>query len=167
MVTRSQITSAVYSKMGIKSDSTIFDLTATVIPKVQSYYESICSGNVTNILEQMRAYKAPFLRFLFRSEFFYNPTAPTLTTSASIGDVILNVDTSNLSASGWVLIEGQVIKYSGKTASTLTGLSPAVQLPIDGGTTVFQVFQLPVDLNKPFEAIQLKDERPVNFIDDR
>jgi len=166
-VNLAQIADGVYGKMGIPSTSTIFDRTKIVIPKINSVYLNTCMGYVANILDQTKTYKAPFLRVLSRSDFIHNPTATTLSSDANKGDLVLSLDTTNYLATGWVLVEGQVIKYTGKSATQLTGLSPAVQVKIESGKAVYQLFPFSGDISKPYQLQQVQDDFTVNFIDDR
>lgn len=91
--------------MGMPSTSTIFDRTKVVVPKINSVYLNTCMGYVASILDQSKTYKAPFLRFLSRSEFIHNPTVTTLSSDANVGDLVLSLDTTNYLSSGWVLVE--------------------------------------------------------------
>lgn len=70
---------------------------------------------------------------------FWNANANTTTTTITlIGAVTIDmVTTANLAASGDIMIEGEIISYSGKTASQLTGVT-GVDANHASGSTVIQ-----------------------------
>jgi hypothetical protein len=116
-LTLSDITDRIYKKMWIKSDSTIFDRSTIVIPKLNLFISDICAGQVTNILNPTVTYKAWFLRFLAKKYFFKTVSPVKLTASTSWWTV--SFDTTNFATSWAVIINGNIIKYTGKTATTI------------------------------------------------
>jgi len=123
MTTRLQITDAIYTEMGIKSDSTVFERNAVVLPKLQNILNNIAAGKITSILDKQQTFEVPLIEQLSRSLFFYNPVFTTLTANANIGDSTLSLDTTNYLSSGSVIINENNIKYTGKTSTTLTGVT--------------------------------------------
>lgn len=167
MTTRLQITDAIYTEMGIKSDSTIFDRDKVVIPKLQNILNNIAKGKITSILDKTQTFDVPLIEELSRSIFFYNPVFVSLSADANIGDVVLNLDTTNYLSAGTVCINENLITYTGKTSTQLTGVS-GIQMKHLGGDTVAQVFERPTNLYKNYKLIDVKNQEPeISFIDDR
>ena len=167
MTTRLQITDAIYTEMGIKSDSTVFERNAVVLPKLQNILNNIAAGKITSILDKTQTFDVPLIEQLSRSIFFYNPVSGTLNADANIGDVTIDIDTTNYLTSGTVCINENCISYTGKSATQLTGVT-GILMKHYAGDDVYQVFERPVNLYKNYELIDVKNPSPaLPFIDDR
>lgn len=165
--TLSQIADATYSAMKIKSDSTVFDRSSRVIPLIRGLERDVTTGSLASLLEQGKAYQSPVLSFMTRQAFYKTVKDPVLSADASSGDVTVSVDTTNLPASGALYGGGCVFTYSGKTATTVTGVSGLVR-DLAAGTSVKLVFATPALYAKPFECYDLDNgEREIDFVDDR
>jgi len=165
-LTLSDITDRIYTKMGIKSDSTVFDRSTIVIPKLNRVVADICAGQVTNIMNPAITYKSGFLRFLAK-KFFFKTHAPVKLTASTTGGTI-SFDTTLFESSGYIIINEDVIAYTGKTATTITGVS-GLSYNHDSGSIVEQIYELPTNAGKNFNLWDIDNKRidPIKFQDDR
>lgn len=164
-LTLSDITDRVYKKMWIKSNSTVFDRSTIVIPKLNLLISDICAWQVTNILDPRITYKAGFLRFLAKKYFFKTKSPVRLTASTSWG---IFFDTTNFETSWAIIINEDIITYTGKTSTWLTWVS-RLSYTHDEWSIVEQVYELPTNAGKNFNLwnIDTKKSNPEKFQDDR
>lgn len=165
LLTLWDITTKIYTKMWIKSDSTIFNRTEIVIPKLNRVISDICAGQVTNILNPDITYKAGFLRFLAKKYFFTIKSSSKLTDSTTSWTI--SFDTTNFDNAWYVIINEDIIQYTGKTATSITGFT-GLSTNHDSASVVEQVYELPTTAGKNFNLWDLKNKtNPIKFIDDR
>jgi hypothetical protein len=105
--------------------------------------QSICMGNVVNPLskEQLKKWQ---LSFLQTDKFYTSIQTVYLTVDAVVGGTTLTLDTTNLEATGVVFIAGNVITYTGKTATQLTWCSNILYAH-EAGLEVTILYTLPTD----------------------
>lgn len=165
LLTLWDVITRIYTKMWIKSDSTIFDKNNIVLPKLNRVISDICAWQVTNIINPNITYKAGFLRFLAKKYFFTTKSPAKLTASTTWGTI--SFDTTDFDSSGYVIINEDIIQYTGKTATSITGFS-WLSTNHDSASIVEQVYELPTTAWKNFNLWNLKNKTyPIKFIDDR
>ena len=108
----------------------------------------------------------PLIEQLSRSLFFYNPVFTTLTANANIGDSTLALDTTNYLSSGTVIVNENIIKYTGKTSTTLTGVT-GIAMKHSAGDNVGQTFEKPANAYKNYDLLDVRNGYSIMFIDDR
>lgn len=85
------------------------------------------------------------LKFLRATTTFLAPVKTTLTTAITTASTILVVsDTTNWDSAGSVWIDGDIITYTGKTSTTLTGVT-GVTVAHNAGVFVYPLKSLPSD----------------------
>lgn len=126
---------------------------------------NICAGMVVNPLtkEVVGKWQLPFL---YTDKYYSNIAPSTLTTAATVGAIVLEIaDTTNYATSGALYIWGQVVTYTGKTATTFTGVS-WVSFAYPVGTQLSQAFVLPTDYMNPVEVVYQNKLRLENVLYD-
>jgi hypothetical protein len=104
----------------------------------------ICNGTIINPLNQQAIRKGK-LSFLDTSAFYSNVNVTTLTADTTIWAVNIDVaDTSAFPTSGNVYIAGNIVAYTGKTATQLTWTT-GVEFAHLSWTQVSIIFALPTD----------------------
>ncbi len=104
----------------------------------------ICNGTVINPLNQQAVIKGK-LSFLDSSEFYSNVNVTTLSANATVGATALSItDTTSYPTSGSVYINGNIVTYTGKTATTFTGCTN-VDFAHLAGSQVSIIFDFPTD----------------------
>lgn len=164
--TLQQITDAVYKHMQFRSDSTVFDRTTVVVPRINRLQDDLVLGSINNVLDPARAFLSPVLSFAQTYAFYRTVNDAVLTQSASSGDTTVYMDTSDLPSAGALHSAGCTFTYSGKTADTVTGVSGLVR-DLDAGEPAKLVFETPIDFGKPFDCEDTGTKSAIEFIDDR
>lgn len=164
--TRLEIDTRVLKLLNEKSSSSTFDETTrhALINEVQS---NVCKGDVVDITNPNNTYKSPFLRFLAKRQFLSSVdpvTAPDITTS----DTEITLTTTYLSSAGYIYIKGDIIQYTGKTATQITGVT-GIASDKKAWDTVKQAYLLPSTAYKGFDLKMVKDNKEtiIPFLDDR
>lgn len=172
MATRAEIVAEVYNIMGQPSDSSNYNAETIVIPKINRLVQRLCRGKYRSILNQ-QSYSAGELDFLKRDFFFTNVTPVSLTTALTTTSTTIEMETANFADSGFVMINSDIIQYTGKTATELTGVT-GIDTDHATGQLIFQLFELPEDISKPFTLFRLnKNQRyepsyfEVPYVDER
>lgn len=154
--TLQEIYNQVYFMMGEPSDSQTFDLNDYVIPTVNQIHSSICRGIVVDeTFNPPRVIKAGDLRFIMKQQFITNVPSVPLSVEANIWDIILNWSFQNFMSAGYIVINGNVIQYTGNTGTTLTGISTTsikIEAKHIAGSVVKQVWLLPAWANQTVEV---------------
>ena len=165
-LTLSNITDKIFKKMWIKSDSTVFDRSDIVIPKLNLIIGDICAWQVTNILNPEITYKSWFLRFLAKKFFFKTKSPVKLTTSTS--GWTISFDTTDFETSWNVIINEDIITYTWKTSTQLTWVT-WLSYNHDEWSIAEQVFELPTNAWKNFNLWNIDREQttPIKYQDDR
>lgn len=93
------------------------------------------------------------LHFLNWDAYYNNVDWTSLTSDATIGDVVLNVaDTSEFPATWCLYLWGQIVEYTWKTPTTFTGVTPLL-FGFIGWTMVSIAFALPTDFSDILNVI--------------
>lgn len=160
--TLDEIVIATYSYLNENRDSTTYDEATKVIPKINDVQFYICQGEYKNILNNTLL-KGGDLRFLRKKIYFNNILPSSLTADVAIGDVVINMDTTNFSNTGYVYVQGNVCKYTGKTPTQLTWVT-GVLCPARIGMKVEQIYLIPNDANRTFKfELQLPYNQTCSF----
>lgn len=132
---------------------------AIVQAKIQNVYSRICHGKVIRLdnWQAINASRLPFLEYRTPIQYYapssitggpYNPGATTLWVA----------DTTNYLTSSYVSIKGNLIKYTGKTATSLTWVT-WVTIIIEDGDLVSQVFPISnINIYKPTRLSYITNE---------
>lgn len=171
--TRWEIISKTYSVLWIPSDSQNYSL-ATVSEKVNSVVKRIMNGRIVSLIERDpygndKVYQCGGLPFREKT-IFYTPV-PTTTLSSDVGlaDVEISFNTSNFASSGAIYISWDIITYTGKTSTKVSGVSWLLSTH-NSGDTVYQLFSLPSDITKAFtlkRTDSMSNMKEIDYQDNR
>lgn len=168
----SEIIADAYRKMAEIDTSTQYDYDV-VKQKANDYHKAVCSGKVQRLFpapghNEIWSITAKRLPFLERKTPIEWNWPIKLTADANIWAVELSLDTTDLASSWAIYIKWCLIKYTNKTATTITGVT-GVTISLSTGDIASPLFQISnMNLYKPFDLIyQVQDqERSVVFIED-
>ena len=146
--TLGDIKTEVYLLMNQSSDSSTYDADTRVQTKINTVIQDVCKGEYRSILSD-EVFKAWDLRFLRGKQAVKRYDNVTLTAELLTTDIELSCDTTNLTDSWSVVINGNVIHYTGKTATELTGVTN-IQMDQDSWEYLRQVFQVETEAFKAF-----------------
>lgn len=148
MATFEQIINATYKQLGEPSDSINYDQTDVVRPKINEVVDRVCKGSIRNVFNNS-LYTAGDLPFRRRQEFYTGIKKQTLNGDTAIGAVTINFDSSDFPTAGYVMIDDNIIQYTGNTGSSITGCTNVV-IEHFGGTYVYPLYTIPTNISKPF-----------------
>jgi len=105
----------------------------------------VCDGTLTDFDNPPLACVKPFLNFLASRAMFTTVNPRPLSVAPTVGGNVLDLpDTSAYTTTGAVWIYGNIVTYTGKTATQLTGCS-GILFAHDAGSPVMQAYALPTD----------------------
>lgn len=165
--TRLEIDNRVVKLLNESSDSTTFDET-TRYQLINEIQESVCKWDLVDITKANEpVFKSPFLRFLAKKQFLKsvdNITVPDI----AVTDTEITLTTTYLSDSGYIYVNGDIIQYTAKTATQITGVT-WISVAHKAGEIAKQAYLLPTDAYKWFDLKIMKDsyEKVIPFLDDR
>ncbi len=111
---------------------------------LNSAQNRICNGTVINPMN-WQAIRKGKLPFLDTSAFYSNISLTTLSADTTVGDTTLDItDTTDFPSTGSIYVAGNIITYTGKTATTFTGCTN-VLFAHQSGSQVSTIFSLPSD----------------------
>ncbi len=119
----------------------------------------ICSGQVNNPFEKWedKSIRKGRMPFLNSDQFYSNLAWTSLTLEAVIWGSTLDASTINYPTSGSLFIDGNMITYTGLTATQFTGIPASGEWSIlfdhITGTRVFAAFNLPTDWMSGIQVI--------------
>jgi len=121
---------------------------------MNSIQQDICAGVITDLtswnLDQLEKWPLPFL---FSDSYFTSVQDTYLTATTSIWATTLNInDTTNFASSGDLWINEDLVTYTGKTATTFTGVT-GVDFAHLWGARVTQLFSLADDFASSVRVI--------------
>ena len=154
--TQEEIYNAVYFMLWEPSDSQTFDLQKYIIPTINQVHSSICKWIVVDeTMNPSRTIKSGDLRFLMKQQFITNVTTVPLTVEAQVGDTTLSWSFTGYMTSGYVVINNNVIQYTGNSWTQLTGIS-TTSIKIEATHIIWslvkQVRLLPAEANQTIEV---------------
>ena len=109
---------------------------------LNSAQNRICNGTVINPMngQAVRKWQLPFLG---TSAMYSNVSQTTLSTATTVGATSLSItDTTNFPSTGSLYINGNIITYTWKTATTFTGITNVLFAHL-AGSDVSVAFTLP------------------------
>lgn len=171
--TRGQITTDTYLTLWIPSDSPNFPL-SLVQKHINNVVRRITNGRIASLTERDsygndRVYQCGNLSFREKNIFYTNIPTTTLTDWVETSDVTISFDTTNFPTSGAIYVWGEIITYTGKTSSTVTGVSWLLTTHI-AWDTVYALYSLPSDITKPFSLNRIDydwNRRDIDYQDSR
>lgn len=167
MLTLAELETRTYGNMGMSSDSSVFDSSTVVRPRIASVYQDVCGGQIADVLKAQTTYVAPPLRPLAKQVFLSVPAPTTSSAAVAAGDTSFPVsDSSAFPASGAIFCQGEVLTYTANVANVLTLSSPAASAH-ESGCAVSAAFAVPADFSKPVDAMQSDDGSIYEYVDDR
>jgi len=105
-------------------------------------------GKIVNVLNPKQILTTGKLWITEWSTYLRTVMNSSLSSDLIVWAVTIACDTTNLASSGWVQIGWQVFAYTGKTSTTLTGITaPTILIP--SGTDVIQLYTMPTNFEKP------------------
>lgn len=131
-----------YSILRETSNSSAYPLTFVDL-LLNAAQQRICLGNVMNPLSwvQLKKWQLPFL---LTDKFYTSIQTVYLSAAATVWGTTLTLTTTNL-ASSWVLyIDGNIITYTAKTATQVTGCTNILYAH-PSGSEVSTVYAVPAD----------------------
>lgn len=148
MATRSEIVSETFIQLWEPSDSSNYDATTVVIPKINQIVSRICKKILINPTTQQRhtAWDLPFLR---GTEFYSSVHKRSLSDEVEIGDTTVSLITTWLDSAWALMVSQDIIKYTNSTATTITWVT-GVDVDQPSWTIVHRLFALPTGITKPF-----------------
>lgn len=160
----------VYSELTpIKSDSPTITIHWVVIPTINDIQKQICLWQVTNMMDRSTTYKATKLDFLTGHLFIDKKRDWILKEELNIGDNEIKTDISLFPNSGYIMINENIIKYTGKDPITwkLTGVD-WIKLSCKSGASIKPLTEYPDDCGYTSELINvLNPDRPIASVDER
>lgn len=140
-----------YDIMREEQDVSAYPL--TLMHSLQNYAQrSICSGGIEDPINKKQVQKWP-LPFLFSDAFYSSVQDSYLSADATVGGTTLTLsNTTNFLSSGQVWIDGNIIAYTGKTSTQLTGVT-GITFAHASGRRVSQLFSLPTDFASAVRVI--------------
>lgn len=154
MATLADIRSETYALLWEPSDSVNYN-TTLVTNRINNIVNRICKWHVRNIITWQQ-YKAWDLSFL-RNEIFYDiPLSVATTAAITSWDDTVSFDTTNFSSEWYVYINWDIIRYTWKTATTITWCT-WTDTDIASWAYVYQVFTLPTGISKPFTVYRVHE----------
>lgn len=149
--TREEIAESAYFKMWEKDTSTVFLKTGNMLEEANRIQRMVCEGRCENILDNT-TYQAGNLMFMQSQNHFSIVSSVALWADIATTDTTITIDTTNFASSGVIMIEDDIISYTGKTSTTLTGVTGiSVRHLASGSTRVRQLYSVPNDLYKPID----------------
>ena len=119
---------------------------------LNSAQQAICSWRVVNPLtkEEVRKWQLPFL---FTDKFYSNVTSTNLSVDTTVWATTLTVwSTADFPSTGTIYIAGNIIPYTGVTATTFTGCSN-VLFAFNAWLEVAIAYPVPSDFASPINIV--------------
>lgn len=170
MATRDDIVTRVYQLLWDPSDVEEFDEETVVLPKVEDVVSRICKGIYINPVTA-QVYRSGYLPFLDASVFYTSVQPIALQADVATNDVVITFDTTNFlnTWNDYIYINGDIIRYTGKTATTITGVT-WISTTHKSGDLVYQLYKLPTSITKPFTLFRMtgnQNKQKVDHVDFR
>lgn len=144
--TLEEILESAYFKMGEKTTSTVFERTGNMLQEANRIQRAICQGRYENIIT-WETYEAWNLIFMQDKKHYQIVPSVGLGADCAAAATSLTVDTTNYATSGKILIDDDIIAYTGTTATSMTGVS-WVDIRHFANDRVRQLYALPDNFYK-------------------
>jgi len=160
------IETRVYYLMSQKTDSSTYDSTNLVKPKINSVVSQICKWNYTSVMDPKKTYVAADLRFLRTKTPVQHYRSISVTADFVVWATEITCTTTNLNATWWsVIYKGNVIHYTGKSATQITWCTNVLIAWTDNDT-MRKLESVSVDTSKPFKLTLWNGfEQEVEYLD--
>lgn len=169
MATFQDIIIETYALLWEPSDWTSdYDEATRVKPRINDVLNRICKGNVRNLVNQQRI-MAGELPFLKRDAFIQSVQPKAIQTAITISSTQIELDTTDYLTSGSILLWQDIISYTGKTATELTGVS-WINISHNWWEKAYQLYPLPNNISLPFTLFVLDrngEQKEVWYVDYR
>lgn len=142
-----------YSCLGVSSDSVNYPLTV-VKECINKLVARVVNGVVYSLIERDQSnnpkkFEAGELPFRKKNQLYIPITPVRLTADITTASVTIPFDTSSFPTTGAIMIQGEIITYTGKTSAQITGTS-APQIAHNEGDRVYPLYTLPASISKPY-----------------
>lgn len=159
--TLKEIYDRVYTMLAEETDVDLFNLEKTVKPTINQVHNNICKGVVADETTQPHTIiRARELRFLNKTTPIVNPGDARTDTDTLVWASYISADTRKLLSSGYVVINGNVIRYRWKNDSMITGIdlgTLGVENAYSVGATIHQVYPIPQDALQTLQLVRDSD----------
>ena len=167
--TRSEIDARVVKLLNEVSDSTTFD-EDTRYALINEVQWAVCKWDLVDITfpgKDKPVIKSPFLRFLAKRQFL-KTVQPITTPVIATTDTEITLTTTFLEDAGYMYVNGDIIQYTAKTATQITGVT-GISTDQKAWEQIKQAYMLPSIAYKGFNLKMVKNgaDTPIDFIDDR
>lgn len=151
-VTLWDIITKIWDEMVQKSTSTTYNR-EKLVNMVNEVWQQITDKQVYNELTNnyIQVSDLPFVNDITAFTIIDNPT---LTTAVAVWDTEIGCTTTDLDASGAIMLWWEVITYAAKTATEITGVS-GILLAHDAGETVQKLYTAPSNFGKPLKFYKM------------
>ena len=146
--TLAEIQSRIYKEMWEPSDSTEYDATDYLTPVINEVQSDIIKWGIKRE-DDGTTLKSPDLRFMRKKSWITWHSNMPLTAGVATTDTTISFTATDSEDSWHVMIDGDVIEYTGKTATTITGCT-GIDTTHEIGDEVRQVYLIPTSAYKTF-----------------
>ena len=147
--TREAMKTLVIQLMNETSNNNTYTASDRDSEKINDVVRRVCSWYVRSALNTQVMYKCLDMPFLRKRQYFQNKDAIALTEAVTPWDDEIFLDTTNLEATGAIYCQWCVMPYTGKTATSITGVSWVISA-FDSGTYVTKAFPVNADFDKSY-----------------
>lgn len=153
--TLEEIYNQVFFMLWEPTDSQTFNLQTYVIPTINSIHSSISKWIVVDeTFNPPRILKAGDLRFIMKKQFIKNVPTTVISAPVHVWDTTISGNFSLFLPAGFIVINGNVIQYTGNTGTEFTGISLTnikIERDHDLWAVVKQVRPMPAGANAAIE----------------
>lgn len=172
-VTRDQIIARTYELLWEQSDSEEYDEETILVPKINDIVRRICNWQVVSLIDK-RKYRSWYLPFLDKQTFYTHVEPQSTSAAITTSDTEITVTTTYYKDATaedpqYVLINWDIIKYTWKTATQLTGVT-WIWVWHASWLSVFQLHKVPDSISKPYTLwyqINTWNREEVPHVDDK
>lgn len=166
MNTKKEIIDEIYYLLGEDQNAPVFDKEGKVMPKLHALIDAICRGKVANLITG-QAIKSGLLDFIKKEKRIKVIRSMTLSEEIDEESETISLSsTQELKDEGVLAINGNIIRYNGKTDTQLLNIS-GVNGWHKAGSQVFFAFALPPQVIKVYDVWDNEGERTLPFVDMR
>lgn len=122
--TQWDIQNLVFPLMAESSNNTTYTSNGRITFKINDVVSRICSGYFPSALDpKAPAFKCLDMPFLRDTQAFEYIAPIVSTADAEVGDITIDMDTSTLDTAWYLIAQGVIIWYTGKTSTSITGVT--------------------------------------------
>ena len=162
--TLSEVFEEVYDLMWEKTTSTTYPITSAV-SLINRYIAKVCRWQVVSLLDKRERFRWGNLKFLEKNVYYSNISSQVISVETVVWWDTLTISTTYYPNSGAILINGEIVTYTNKSATQLTGVVwITAKHPV--WSRCILVFALPENISKPFQVFDTKGKE-IEFQDFR